>query len=417
MSALTLSSRYATLQDLAQALETQHARKVDVVAPAAAIRSEMGIIQVAGMDQFLDDDGVTTIDGAYRGTEIFHGQLASVLKLPGDHLRKWHADRPDIYDEVVNRTLNGGTGSDGTPYEGDGRSFLLRMFADTDGGIGVIRAVLSDRFNPYMDHLDILVAVLKGIQEAGAEVSFTDMHLSEQRMHLSVAAPGVAALAPVLLGNYKNPFTDDDEAPGRAARRNGWTLEAARAAARREAKDYPEGQEPVVFAGFDIDNSELGGGAWSLRPRLTIQACKNGLTLDAANFRRVHLGGQLDDGLVKRSAATERRFLELIASQTTDAVGTYLDVEFVKAQIATLETKAGKPVTDAAATIETVTKQLAFSEEERALVLDYFIRGAQMTAGGVMQAVAAAAQMVPDPDRALDMEHAAVQAMDLAAAL
>ena len=48
--------------------------------------------------------------------------------------------------------------------------------------------------------------------------------------------------------------------------------------------------------------------------------------------------------------------------------------------------------------------------------LAHFIRGGQLTAGGVMQAVTSAAQDA-DPDTAYEMEAAALPALRLAAAL
>jgi len=47
-------------------------------------------------------------------------------------------------------------------------------------------------------------------------------------------------------------------------------------------------------------------------------------------------------------------------------------------------------------------------------VFDFFIRGGQISAGGVMQAVTAYAQTVEDPDRAYDVERAGVPALEAA---
>lgn len=49
--------RNAGLDDLAKLLQEQHARKLDVVAPATAIRSQAGQIVLAGTDAELTDDG------------------------------------------------------------------------------------------------------------------------------------------------------------------------------------------------------------------------------------------------------------------------------------------------------------------------------------------------------------------------
>ena len=49
--------------------------------------------------------------------------------------------------------------------------------------------------------------------------------------------------------------------------------------------------------------------------------------------------------------------------------------------------------------------------------LTHFIRGGDVTAGGVMHAVTSVAQTLPDADTAHDMESLALRALDIAAAL
>ena len=83
--------------------------------------------------------------------------------------------------------------------------------------------------------------------------------------------------------------------------------------------------------------------------------------------------------------------------------------------MAELEETAGVAVHKPAETIALVTKSL-FTEEHAEGILDHFIRGAQLTAGGVIQAVTSYAQSLSDADTAFDMEWKAVQAMELAAA-
>ena len=78
------------------------------------------------------------------------------------------------------------------------------------------RAVLSDRYK-VIDNLDILTAVLTAVRQSGVDVQIAGADLSERRMYLDVHAPAVAALAPVLLGGYRNPFAD----PATEARRRG----------------------------------------------------------------------------------------------------------------------------------------------------------------------------------------------------
>ena len=64
--------------------------------------------------------------------------------------------------------------------------------------------------------------------------------------------------------------------------------------------------------------------------------------------------------------------------------------------------------------IAAVSKRLGFSEAEQATILGHFVKGGQMTCGGVLQAVTSTAQTLPDGDDALDMELRALEAMSCA---
>jgi len=171
-----------------------------------------------------------------------------------------------------------------------------------------------------------------------------------------------------------------------------------------------------VFAGFELSNSEVGGGAFTITPRLVVQVCNNGMKITKDALRSIHLGSKMDDGVIRWSDDTQQRNLELVRAQTRDAVATFLDVDYVRQAIQKIEADAEAPVADAAATIEHVSKQLRFGEVRTAAVLDHFIRGGQMTAGGILNAVTSVAQTISDPDDAAEFEASAIPAMQLAAA-
>jgi hypothetical protein len=60
---------------------------------------------------------------------------------------------------------------------------------------------------------------------------------------------------------------------------------------------------------------------------------------------------------------------------------------------------------------------LPFTDAQQADILNHFIRGGDVTAGGVMHAVTSVAQTLADADAAHEMESLALRALDLAAAL
>lgn len=383
---ITTTTRNAELRDLVALLQDQNGRRVDIVASASKIRSENGVIVVEGIEADLTEDGVTTRDGRYVPTAIFDEGLSNKLGIPLPYVRRMRTDRPDLYDANLNGWLRGQVDLDGDFAKAavDPRSFLIRAFRGDDGD-GIARAFLSDSYK-VIDNLDCLSAALDGVRQSGTNIEIDGCDLTDRRMYVRIKAPEVQALAPTLLQNYRSPFSGNSGA-----------------------------DNPTVFAGFVISNSETGNGSFSITPRLIVEVCSNGMTLTKDVVRAVHLGGKLDEGMIQWSEATQRKQLELITSKARDAVATFLDVEYVERQIMALEAVAGTPLTDSAKVVENVGKRL-FTEEQTAGILDHFIKGGDVTAGGVMHAVTSFAQTVTDADTANELEGVAIRAMELAAA-
>ena len=215
--------------------------------------------------------------------------------------------------------------------------FLIRLFqpdGNTDG-LGVVRAVLSDSYK-VIDNLDALMATLDGIRQAGLEVVFDGLDLTERRLYARIVAPSIRALAPGLLSGYRSPFGGHLYIPG-----GNWTPERARAAAAREGRGYEPGAEPVLFAGFVVSNSEVGDGAWSITPRVVAEICGNGLPIVADVTRAIHLGTRQAEGIVRYSADTMDKELALITARARDAVATFLSVDYLRPRSASSSARLG----------------------------------------------------------------------------
>lgn len=406
-------TRNATLNDLVAILKDENARKLDVVVPATSIRSKDGQLIVTGAEQQITEDGVTTVDGTYIPTVVCDEGLASKLDIPPSYLKRLRNEAPDLYDANTNGWLRGKSVRRATGTEivrpADDRSFMLRAFRGVNGGPGVARALLSNSY-ARMDNLDVLTAALAGVRASGVEIKVSACDLTDRRMYVDVYAPAVAAMAPILLGGYRNPFDD----PKVQAQREHGSVNYWRQVAEREGQGYAAGSEPVVFSGFRISNSEVGGGAFSIVPKLMVKICRNGLVVNQDAIRNVHLGARLEDGLIKWSDATQRKTLDLITSKTTDAVKTFLDEKYLIKVLTRIEKDAGKPVDTPADSIKVIGKALGFTEAEQSGILDHFIRGGQMTAGGVVNAVTSFSQTVSDADRAHKLDSDALRVLSLA---
>jgi hypothetical protein len=368
-------TRNATLADLAGLLRDQQARKADIVAPAAAIRARGGRLVVDDSAPVLGSDGVTMTAGTYVPTEVCDQGIADKLGIPAAYLRRLREQRPELYDANVNGWL-----------DADDRKFLIRCLRGDSGG-GAARAFLSDGYK-IIDNLDVLLAALDGVRNSGVAVEADGCDLTERRMYVRVVCEEVRALAPALLAGYRSPFTGASGA-----------------------------ENPVVSAGFVITNSETGCGAFSLVPRLVVQVCRNGMTITRDAMRAVHLGERLEEGVVSWSGNTREKTLALITAKTTDAVGMFLDQGYVDAALRAIERDAGHELADPPAAVAAVSARLRFTEAQQNDILTHFIRGGDVTAGGVMHAVTSVAQTLPDADAAHEMESQGLRALEIAATL
>lgn len=379
---MELTHRKADLPTLAQALQEQRSRAVDVTVGKGNVWAQDGALVVSGLDPVMDENGVTDANGVYRLTTVGEEGVADKMQVPIGYLRRCRENVPGLWTANVNAWI-----------EHLGGPWLLRLLQDrtgdpgTDGFDGYCRALLSDRYRT-IDNFDVLLAVLSGIEQAGGlgQVQVQG-DLTERRMAVRIQSTAVSAMAPELLAGYRSPFS------GQTGR-----------------------ECPVVWAGFVVGNSDTGGGAFTITPRLVVEICTNGMVMSRDAMRAVHLGGKLPEGVVRWSAETQARNLALVTSQAADAVASFLSKDYVESAVRMLSLEAGHPVKDAPATITNVSKRLGFTETQAKGILDRFIQGADLTAGGVMHAVTAAAQDQESGDAAWDMERQAVDAMRAAVA-
>lgn len=386
--------RSADLADAAKVLQARRAQKVDVVVPTNQLSFSNGNLLVQGLDSIrvpehtlLREDGVTTVpgftynpSGLYRPSSVVDQQIADLFKIPVKYIRKLRGEDVELLDINVNRHAERATGSN-----------LVRLiWGQTPGDevtTGYARAVLSDRFN-IIDHLDVVFSILEGLDELGlaGSQSIIKLDLSERKLYMEIDAPSIAVEGRELVKNYKSPFTGQT------------------------------GEElPLVHAGLKIVNSEIGHGAFEVKPFARFEVCANGATIDGFGTRKVHVGKQLEQGEVKWSHATQVAALDLVRNQVRDAVGHYLTTDFLSARVDEWRELAGHEVVKAADTIKVISDELNWTEDEQSSILNKFIDGGVRNAFAVGHAVTAAAQTITDADRAHELGEQHLAAAKIAA--
>lgn len=383
----TCTLRNASLTDLATVLQEQAGARYDIVAHSANLEFRDGnLIVKITTEPTITDEGVMpamTDEVCLTPTDIFDSGISDRLGIPLKYVRRMRdGEKSALLDHNVNTWL-----------AESGKQWFIRGFKGADEVCGIARAFLSDRFGA-IDNLDVLLAALDGIKNAGVDAKVVGADLSERRMSLRVVVPEVVAMAPLLLAGYRSPYgTGGDR--GRMY----------------EALGHLPNGSPIVFAGFVITNSETGGSAFTITPRATVLECFNGMTFTKDAMRKVHLGSQMAEGEIVWSDETNRKQVALITSQATDAVQTFCSEDFLKAKIAEIESQAGGEITQPVSIVQQVSKTLGFSDTEAEGILGHFITGGQMTTGGVLNAVTSFAQNIADPDRAAMVEENGLAAL------
>jgi hypothetical protein len=379
---MTDTLRKTDFETLLATLDEQQERKVDVITPATNLCFSKGNLRVlrSDLEPELTADGVKSPVQEFVPNEVFDGGLADRLGGPvtATYLRKLReAGWTDILDGTLNAIIHGKQDI----REPQNKSVLLRALKDADGGqVGTARALLSNKYK-IVDHVETLRAAMAGMREAGLGAQHvTQADLTARRMYVTIEVPEIKAQAATLLKDYVSPFSGNRGA-----------------------------DNPIVHAGFVLGNSETGDGTFFLYPRIVAEVCTNGMTIkrDVGALVQRHLGGKLDDGVIEYSDATRAANRELIMRMAQDTVRTFLTQGYLETVIRKLEEKAGEPVTKPELAIKEVTRKL----EIPALyddVLAHFIKGADLSRGGIMHAVTAAAQSENiDADTAFRMEERA----------
>jgi hypothetical protein len=376
-----LTARQTDLTALVQQLKDQSLMKKDMVVPASSLRFEGGKLQIIGEPDddkivaLLQDTGVSAkVAGLTFATldvlPHFHTQVGSKLDIPKAYYDRMLPELP-LLDENVNYWLK----------KKGNANFLIRSFIDKDEKSGIARAFLSDRYN-IMDNYDVLFASLDAIRQSGKNVEIEYADITETKLYIRFICPDVEVNAPELLKNYSVT---------KGSRYNG---------------------RPTVVSGFVISNSEVGNGRFSISPRALILACDNGMIRKDDAFNKVHLGAKLESGTsINWSAETRSKNVELVMSQVKDAIGTFLQQEYLENWIQSLTEKGTKELEHPSDAIKNTAKLLNLSETEEQSIMKFFIKGNQTTAFGIAQAVTLHAQDV-DADRQFELESIACDVIE-----
>ena len=333
-----------TLQNVMLQLKDEAQRKRDFISPAPAL--------------MLYDDGrtlgINKNDQDNRNaemlqtTDLFHRQVASALNIPAKYYDMMQRQKPELLATNVNSWLQ----SRDTNY----------MVRTLDYGSGqTARAFLSDRYR-RIDNLEIAMAVLP-IFMGDEQYEVMSCAVTSNRLYLKICF---------------------------------------------HLKRYEVVPGDWVEFGCIISNSEVGLGAVVIRPFLNRLLCSNGLVVNDFGERRHHVGRQakaMEDSFElysdKALEAEDQAFL----LKLQDVAKATLDESRYPLIIGKLQESAEAPITGRVTdVVELTAKEYGFNQAEQESILDFLIRGGDMSLYGLSNAVTRASQELESYDRATEME-------------
>lgn len=234
---------------------------------------------------------------------------------------------------------------------------LVRGFKPSNGGPGIGRAWLSDRYR-RLDNVEIARRIFPVFDEIEG-LTFHQAQLTDTKFYLRAYLPSLERA--IKVGD-------------------------------------------VVRAGVEIKNSEVGSGALVVQPFILRLRCTNGMTVADHGVRRNHVGRRIVDEtyLSDEALAADDNALWLVARDTVKSVLNETRFDEIVAQLA--ELVHGEQIVAPVAATETLAQKFGLSDAEREAVVANLHREGDMSQWGMLNAVTATAKGVESFDRQAEME-------------
>lgn len=277
--------------------------------------------------------------------EIAHNQIGTNLGIPAKYYDKMRADNPELLAQNVNSWFN--------------KTPKTRMVRTLDG---TARAFLSERYR-RIDNFEIAQVVLPIIGNM-PDAKIESCEVTEERMYLKVV----------------NPRLTTEVVPG-----------------------------DIVQSGILITNSEVGLSSFTIQPLIYRLVCSNGMVVNDARTRKYHVGrgNEAKEDFTIYSDETLKADDRALQLKIQDTVKSVVDqTRFEKVVDLMRQAKDAKIVgtTNIPKMVELAGTDFGFSKQEGQGILDYLIRGGDLSLYGFANATTRYAQDVESYDRSTALE-------------
>lgn len=276
--------------------------------------------------------------------EVAHNQIGQTLGIPSRYYDKMRQENPGLLSQNVNSWFQ--------------KEPKMRMVRTLDG---TARAFLSDRYR-RIDNFEVAQTVLPVIADLpGARIE--SCQVTDERMYIKVVNPRLTA----------------EVTPG-----------------------------DIVQSGLIVTNSEVGLGSLMVQPLIYRLVCTNGMVVNDAATRKYHVGkgNQAAEDFTLYSDETLMADDYALMMKIRDTVKAVVEQSrFDKVVSMMKQAKEAKIVTaDIPAMVELAGSDFGYSKKEGEGILNYLIRGGDLSLYGLANSVTRAAQDVESYDRSTAME-------------
>ena len=296
---------------------------------------------------------VDEIGESFAIAETAHNQMAQRLGIPTRYYDRLRNDHPDLLEHHVNELFH--------------REPERRMLRTLDGRA---RAILSDRFR-RLDHVQLIQTVLPIVADAQIDTRASSFSLDSERLTMKLVLP------------------------------------------RTEA-EVKKGD--VVQSALMVTNSEVGLGKLQISPMVYRLVCTNGMIApeSVAQVSRTHRGARHDilgEMMSHKTLDAQDRAFWLEVADVTQAT---MDPAQFAALVDRMRRSADRTLErDPIEAIERLGSQFKLTESERGGVLGHLVRGGDLSAYGVLNAITRFAQDVESYQRSTELDHIGGQILDM----
>jgi hypothetical protein len=342
-----------TLVELAQAVQDQANRKMDVVADTRSVGFQ--VLPQGGASLVIDAK-----DGPIQAAVTSHAlsQITTHTGIPAAYAQRMLSEAPELMERNVNHWLQ---------HKPTKR--MVRTVREETGTIA--RAFLSDRYH-RMENDQLLATVLPELH-GNAAVEIMSTELTASRMFIKVVFPR-------LQGEVKRGDLVQ----------YGFTL------SNSEIGSGAMAVEPFIYRLVCLNGLTLSK------------------EVDDKRMRRAHLGRVVEEGVDYFTEETVRADDKALQLKLRDTLRAFTDEDRWQQVLARMQRAADtEAAADPIAAVERVAEVLALPKPESNLVLQNFLRDGDFTKWGMVNAVTAVANVAESYDRASELEKFGGRVLDL----